>query len=360
LNSQLFALTPMASSRIARLALTQLLKRSPVNLRSVLGVRPQPDPKATALFVSAYVKRAKSDDESSRATARSLADRLLSLRSPSTSYWCWGYSFPWQTRKELVPRFSPNLVTTVFAANALLDAHELGLGQDCLTAAVSAGDYITRELYWEDRDHAAFAYPRPDIRIPVHNANLLGAALLCRLATLTGERSSVDVALRVARYSARSQKPDGSWPYGVAATQQWIDNFHTGYNLCALRSIAAALQTDEFDGVIRKGFSFYSDRFFTPGGVPKYFHDRTFPIDIHCVAQSLITLGAFRDLDRRADAVAKSVLDWAMANMWDDRGFFYYRVLRALTIRTPYMRWSQAWMFVALLTLVEEHSPISL
>ena len=37
-----------------------------------------------------------------------------------------------------------------------------------------------------------------------------------------------------------------------------------------------------------------------------------------------------------------------MAHMWDERGFFYYRVLRGLTIRTPYMRWSQAWMLLAL------------
>jgi hypothetical protein len=42
-----------------------------------------------------------------------------------------------------------------------------------------------------------------------------------------------------------------------------------------------------------------------------------------------------------------------MEHMWDDRGFFYYRVLRVTTIRTPYMRWSQAWMFLALLVLAE-------
>ena len=40
-----------------------------------------------------------------------------------------------------------------------------------------------------------------------------------------------------------------------------------------------------------------------------------------------------------------------MAHMWDERGFFYYRVLRGLTIRTPYMRWSQAWMLLALVRM---------
>ena len=46
----------------------------------------------------------------------------------------------------------------------------------------------------------------------------------------------------------------------------------------------------------------------------------------------------------------ETVLDWAMKHMWDERGFFYYRVLRFGTIRTSYMRWSQAWMLLALAT----------
>jgi hypothetical protein len=40
--------------------------------------------------------------------------------------------------------------------------------------------------------------------------------------------------------------------------------------------------------------------------------------------------------------------------MWDDRGFFSYRVLPFCRIKTSYMRWVQAWMLLALSTLVEE------
>ena len=43
--------------------------------------------------------------------------------------------------------------------------------------------------------------------------------------------------------------------------------------------------------------------------------------------------------------------------MWDERGFFYYRVLRFGTIRTSYMRWSQAWMLLALATLLADERP---
>jgi hypothetical protein len=52
--------------------------------------------------------------------------------------------------------------------------------------------------------------------------------------------------------------------------------------------------------------------------------------------------------------MADKVLRWALTNMWDERGFFYYRVLRAMTIRTSYMRWSQAWMLLALATFARE------
>ena len=76
--------------------------------------------------------------------------------------------------------------------------------------------------------------------------------------------------------------------------------------------------------------------------------------DVHCVAQSIITLLAFREPGNDYAALARSVFDWAMQHMWDERGFFYYQVNRGWTNRTPYMRWSQAWMALALATLLEE------
>jgi hypothetical protein len=43
-----------------------------------------------------------------------------------------------------------------------------------------------------------------------------------------------------------------------------------------------------------------------------------------------------------------------MKHMWSNAGFFYYRTFRTVTIRTSYMRWSQAWMLLALATLTED------
>jgi len=356
LNSSLFSAVPFLNSRLPRLVLTQALKRSPINVRPFLGIPKTQNPKALALFLSAFLKISEADLSDRDDLVLLMINRLQALRSPGIAYWCWGYSFPWQTRKEVVPAGTPNLVCTTFVANALLDAYEHMADPRCLTMAASAAEYILNELYWSDSKAIhSFSYPLPSLRVQVHNANFLASALLCRVSKLTGDKKFVGTALDVARSSLAKQKQDGSWDYGESPSQRWIDNFHTGFNLGALQAIGQYMETMEFEDSVRRGFEFYRSHFFREDGAPKYFHNRTYPIDVHCVAQSLITLTEFSHLDPSSLAMTNKVLQWALDNMWDDQGFFYYRVLRFLKIRTPYMRWSQAWMLLALAKML--HRP---
>ena len=353
LNSRLFAALPLLNRRLPRLVLTQAVKRSPLNLRGLLLTPRTQNPKALALFLSALLKVSRDALTPPAGIVEHLIERLIALRSKGFNHWCWGYSFPWQTRTVVVPVGAPNLVCTVFVADALLDMYEHSLSPRYLFMAVSAAEYLLRELYWEEGStRAGFSYPLPSVRNQVHNANFLAAALLCRLYKHTHDETLLEPALRVARYSAGRQEADGSWKYGEGASQQWIDNFHTGYNLCALRSIGDSLQTEEFEPGVKRGFDFYRTHFLLPDGKVRYFHNRTYPIDIHCVAQSILTLLAFEDLAPQNTSMAHSVLGWAMDHMWDERGFFYYRVNRFQTIRTSYMRWSQAWMLLAMAALL--------
>jgi mannose/cellobiose epimerase-like protein (N-acyl-D-glucosamine 2-epimerase family) len=256
----------------------------------------------------------------------------------------------------LVPRGAPNLVCTIFVANALLDAYEDGREARCLNMAHSAAQYILDELYWVESESAAgFSYPVPGMQLEIHNANFLASALLGRIHKHTGEEKFLEPALTVARHSASKQNDDGSWYYGELPKQRWIDNFHTGYNLGALRDLGQHVGTSEFDLHVHRGFTFYFQHFFTENGAPKYFHDRTYPIDIHSAAQSIITLVELGYLNEASIELAYSVFDWAMDNMWDDRGYFYYRSFSIGKSKTSYMRWSQAWMLLALSTLLEEH-----
>jgi hypothetical protein len=353
LNSRLLSALPFLDSRLPRLALTQALKRSPINIRRLALIPHTQNPKGIALFLTALIKMERSGVPQ-RDLAAFMIDRLWALRSPDVPYWCWGYSFPWQTRTSVVPRWTPNLVCTTFVANALLDAYEQYHDARCLNMAADAAEFIVNELHWTDGNQAGFSYPLRSERTHIHNANFLGSALLCRVSRLTGNDTLVEPALEVARCSAGQQHDDGSWDYGNGPNQRWIDNFHTGYNLCALQSIGRDLGTSEFDSCVARGFDFYRAHFFREDGAARYFHNRTYPIDVHSVAQSIITLLAFRDRDPGSVPLARSVYRWAMEHLWDERGFFYYRVLRFGTIRTSYMRWSQAWMLLALSTLWTE------
>src|SRR5215471_18053630 len=56
LNSRIFTALPLLNSRIPRLVLTQVLKRSPINIRRLMRVPQTQNPKAIALFLAAFLK----------------------------------------------------------------------------------------------------------------------------------------------------------------------------------------------------------------------------------------------------------------------------------------------------------------
>jgi hypothetical protein len=91
----------------------------------------------------------------------------------------------------------------------------------------------------------------------------------------------------------------------------------------------------------------------TENGVAKYYHDRTHPIDIHAVAQSIITLVELRDLRDDNFSLAQNVFQWAFDDMRDPTGCYYFQKCRLITNRNLYMRWSQAWMLLAVAILAE-------
>lgn len=359
LNSRVVRALPFLDFKWARLAITQGVKRCPINLRPLLLVPKEPNPKGTALFLSALVKLAAADLIEEDGLIPEMASRLMASRSPSKRYSCWGYNFDWQTRTYLVPRGSPNIICTTFAANALLDAYERSREAAWLAAAVRAAEFILDTLFWrESGPVACFSYT-PVERTRIHNANLLGAALLARVARVAGERRFLEFALDAARYSVSRQLPDGSWFYGEASRQRWIDNFHTGYNLVALKHIRDNAGTGEFGASVQRGLDFYTSHFFRDDGAPRYYGDSTFPIDIHSVAQSIITLIELADLSEGNADLARSVFGWAMKHLWDGRGYFYYQRRPHLLVRTPFMRWSQAWMLLALSILIlHRYAPI--
>src|SRR3990170_4534027 len=103
LNSRLFAHTPFSKSKICRIAVTQIMKRLPINLRPLLLISKEQNPKAIALFLMALIKLSRLGLLGEDDFVGIMVKQLVNLRSQNTPYWCWGYSFPWQGRTMLVP-----------------------------------------------------------------------------------------------------------------------------------------------------------------------------------------------------------------------------------------------------------------
>jgi 1,2-phenylacetyl-CoA epoxidase catalytic subunit len=143
------------------------------------------------------------------------------------------------------------------------------------------------------------------------------------------------------------QEGDGSWIYGLLPLQSWKDSFHTGFNLDALGTYQQNTCDTTFQEYIDKGWAYYTAHFFEADGKPKYYHNKTYPIDIHCPAQVIVTASKLKQF-KKQENLLKNTLDWTIDNMQSKKGYFYYQYRKGLSSKISYMRWSNAFMFNAI------------
>jgi hypothetical protein len=360
LNSHLFRSTPLRHSQTARLVWTQLLKRSPLNVRALVRVPQQRNAKGIALFALAALsnfRRLKT--VAAETEARKLIDDLWQMRLANYSGAAWGYNFDWQSRNFFAPQGTPMIVPTAFATRALIEAHEAFADNNYLQRARSSCDFIINDLKRSDEseDEVCFSYSPLD-STQIYNAGLLAGETLASVGSLTGENELCGLAIRATRYAVRRQHEDGAWSYGNRSGQQWVDSFHTAYVLLSLSRIAKFCNPMDlsFHQALQRGYKFWRERFFLADGWPKYYHDHLYPADAHSAATAIVTLLELQELDPGTLPLAEKIAAWTIRNLRDRRGFFYYQRRRFFTIQTAYMRWTQAWMLYALARLLEEKS----
>ena len=333
-------------SRLLRILFIQSLKRLPFNIRPMLGIKKNYNPKGIGLFLWGYVKLyAGSKDPGCLKKIDFFLDLLEELRSEGYSGNCWGYNFDWQSRAFYLPRYTPTLVNTSFIGHALVDAYEVTGNRKSIEMAIAIKDFILNDLNRREEDFGVcFSYSPAD-NTAIHNANFLGASLLIRLYKYTKDEATKDAALAGLSYGMKYQRRDGSWFYAETDIQRWIDSFHTGFNLQSILYFLEEGFGTEFRDAFAKGVAFYANNFFRPDGTPCYYHDRLDPIDIHSAAQAVVF---FSKMGGEYQKLAESVMDWMVDNLRDRAGFFYYRKGKFMRNKIPYIRWSQAWAFHAL------------
>jgi hypothetical protein len=337
---------------LAERILQQAVRQSPLNLRPLFGVKPLDSTKGRGYMAWGYLLLLQSSNDAEyRKKAIDCLEWLIENRSPLYQDYSWGNHFDYSSRGGQMPKHEPTIVWTSLIGNVFLDAYEILKDERYLNVARSVCDWILSLPRDVNGTGTCISYVKYQTS-SIHNSNMLGAAMLARTASLTGDRSALPLARDAMRYSCADQLPDGAWYYGKKKKFHWIDNFHTGYNLDSLKRYIAFSGEREFEENLERGYRYFKTNFIEASGRPKYYHDRAYPIDIQCAAQAIDTLALFSDNDPSAIELARQVALWTIENMQDRSGYFYYRILPLKKVKIPMIHWGQSTMFKALAHLL--------
>ena len=332
--------------------LMQLIRQSPINLRPLLGVKPLESTKGRGYMASGYLTMYKiTGDGNYRNKAIDCLDWLMRNKSPKYTHYTWGNYFDYASRGGRYSKQEPIIVWTALIGQVFLDAYDMFREEKFLEVAGSICEWILalpREGSNTGNCISYFAFKRSF----VHNSNMLGAAMLARTGKILANKEYVDVAKQAMEYSCSRQLPNGAWYYGEEPHYQWVDNFHTGYNLDSLKLFIESTGDKAYERNLSRGFGFFIDTFFEENGRPKYYHNRVYPVDSQCISQAIETLCKFSEYDKRSLELGKKVAQWAIDNMQDKRGFFYYRQYPLITAKAPMLHWAQATTYNALALLL--------
>jgi len=349
-----------SNSKWLKIFIIQSIKSCPINLRTILGIKKGINLKGVGLFSSAFLKLYKLTNEKKFLKDAELCLELLKNSSLKEKYsnYCWaGSYFNIQFPDDLGTPDIPSIICTSTCASAFLEHYEASGSEESLKIANSSANFIIDNLYIRDKEKSFFKYtPTYNKNIIVYNASTLGVKLLSHTYKYTKNKEILELSKRVMDYIISKQKPNGAWYFSETnGIERMQIDFHQGFILNALNDFIKHTNSDneKYTDALLKGAEFYKNEQFLPDGRCKWRYPRLWPIDIHNQAQGIITFSKLSDIRPEYLEFAKTITKWTIDNLQDESGYFYYQKWPIITNKISYMRWGQAWMLLALSTLLE-------
>lgn len=337
-------------NRFLLMVLQQGVRRFPINMRPMLGIKKSHSSKAMGFLARGFMRLYDATGNTEwRDKAKYALRWLVENQSPGYGGACWGNHFDYQSRTFYLPRGMPTVVWTSLIGHAFLDAYLHFKDKAFLNVAISSCEHILRDLDTFAEGNGVCISYIPAENKQVHNANTLGASLLARTYCHTRNDAYRSLAEKAILYTAQHQRADGSWYYGEEQNLHWVDNFHTAYVLDCFKHYHESTGDDRFLGPMMNGYRYWKKTFFLQDGTPRYYSFKTPPLDIQCSSQAIDTLVFFQDRDPESLTLAQKVAHWTITNMQDATGYFYYRRYSSwLVNKTPTLHWGQSTMLCAL------------
>ena len=343
--------------------LIQLNKHSPVNIRPLLNIPKGTDTKGLALFLQSYsqlyiITRNIEFQKIANELYQMIIERSL---FDNYGYHCWAshyYPYVDIEKNKLLPEL-PDIIGTSNVIKGLSLYYKI-LGNKEIRDVLKSSLEFLQILIKRKGQYTYFLYTPKDQNI-VPNASAEALEAIYYASEIVKDFFLNDATLEsVVKTILQLQDSSGYWLYSISLggkVRKQLD-FHQGYIIDGLIGSLKLmsnrnLKRHMLDSII-KGIIAYK-KMFTHDGRAYYRYPRMHPIDIHNQAQGIITFSKSYTFlgNREYLKFAEKIALWTIKNMQDKRGFFYYQRWPFFVNKIPYMRWGQAWMLLALVTLLK-------
>ncbi len=337
---------------MAQAVVVQAGKLLPFNVRPILFVKKGLTPKGLGLLLSAYCNLYKKTNEQKFLdAAHRLYDLLKECRSKGYREYCWGCNFAWANPHAILPKYMPSSVVTSFVCQGIYEYYRICGNEEATQIIESASQYILKYLKQTRTSEGICLSYTEEKGNSCYNASLLSGELLSIQYAISKDNKLVDLIKWIVSYALARQHDDGHWNYSMDSSgkERVQIDFHQGFMLCSLYRICQNMgeTPPEVTLAIEKGLRYYRLNQFTDNGRSLWRVPKSFPVDIHNQAQGIITFSILAGYDETLKDFAQTITQWTINNMQSSKGYYHYRIFKHYTIRTPFMRWSQAWMLLA-------------
>ena len=254
---------------------------------------------------------------------------------------------------------SPNTLLTALAGKAFLRLFEEFQKKEDLRMAELLGNFFTiKDTYVASYNEICWKYFIGSNSLLIHNANTAAASFLLLLSKynqLQNSKRYLMLAKKALNHTIKQQLPNGSVPYfskldPIYGGINFVDNFHNGFVILDLIDCYLS------DPVGQKNLKYsilraldFQLTMFNKDFSPRRSVSMPFPQDIHDISVGILVFTRASYIWSSLLVVAEGILSYALRNFTDDDGLFIHQIfLKGLKDRATYLRWNQAWMFLAL------------
>lgn len=360
LNSK-FTSFVSTKSKWMRIFIIQFNKESPINFRRALGIKKGMNIKGMGLFALAFIKLYKLTGDTELLKKAHFCLDFLKTKSLKGNYsgHCWSGCYVYQSRNEKYTPKNPDIINTVVCASAFLEDYGTTGAEESLEIAKSSANFIVDTLFINNDKKPFFKYtPLSEPNTIVYNPSAYAVMVLSNINKhiKIKDNKNLEITKKVMDYIISKQKSNGAWYYSETDGNERMQiDYHQGFILDGLYDLIKYTKPndDKYMKSLIKGAEFYKKEQFFLDGRCKYRWPRVYPIDIHNQAQGIITFSKLSEIKPEYPDFAKTIALWTIKNMQDESGYFYYQKHRFYMNKIPYMRWGQAWMMLALTSLLE-------